>query len=61
MGKKEKGKKQAASNKGRRRDGRGQEQRVQPGLWDRFQARTDLALEDGSGSPATEEKSRALY
>ena len=45
MGKKEKGKKQAASNKEQRRDGRGQEQRVQPGLWDRFQARTDLALE----------------
>lgn len=51
MGKKEKGKKQAASNKEQRRDGRGQEQRVQPGLWDRFQARTDLALEERERFP----------
>ena len=51
MGKKEKGKKKAASDKGRRKDGRGQEQWVQPGLWDRFQARTDLALEERERFP----------
>ena len=51
MGKKEKGKKQAASNKERRRDGRGREQRMQPGLRDWFQARTDLALEERERFP----------
>ena len=51
MGKKEKGKKQAASNKEQRRDGRGREQRMQPGLRDWFQARTDLALEERERFP----------